>query len=141
MSANNNNNPGNATPPPLPSEMATIDPLFEENGSQFMVLWAMAKKELSKYTSELLSNITTQPIEKKKNVISLISAGISLIVIVLSEFFHFPMLGIFIVMVNLMVCLHFTKNVSSFMLSLALEARNRPDEPIANIVANLSLEI
>lgn len=134
--------PGQTTPPPMQDQQwATIDPRFGQNVHTDNVVNAIILNEISKYTNENPSKATTAPIEKKKNITIGISAGISLIFIVLSQFFHW---GIFLtavlVGINLLVCYMFTKDMS-LCNNLKKEVKARPDEPIENIVANASVEI
>ncbi|MCQ2252577.1 MAG: leucine-rich repeat domain-containing protein [Bacteroidales bacterium] len=135
--------PGMPTPPPIPNkeEPATIDPRFYGNAaSADKIAWGMLENEIRKYTSEDPNSVTTTPIEKKKNIIMGISAVISLIIIVLAQFFHWGLCpAIVVIAFNLLICFAFTSGLN-LMSRLSDEVKNRPDEPIENIVANYSVE-
>lgn len=136
--------PGQTTPPPPPipeQQLATIDPRFYGSArTADKIARDMIEAEMAKYTSEEPDKVTTTPIEKKKNIIIGISAAISLICIVLSQFFHWGMCTTaIVVIINLIICKMFTGSMN-LMSKLISEAKNRPDESIENIVANASVE-
>lgn len=136
--------PQNQTPPPIPkkAEPATIDPHYFGNAATVdKIVKKMIETEIRKYTDADPASVTTVPLEKKKNIIIGISAAISLILIVLSQFFHWGLCVItFAIIVNLLICYTFTNNMY-LLPRLIEEAKLRRDEPIENIVANASVEM